>query len=73
MNNAVETVRNALRSEVERASAAMQVFPRTGPMGMTPDSVKSSPEFKAAKLAFDRAFAALRNFNTVYKPARKRA
>ncbi len=68
----IEAARNTLRSEVDRTSAAMQVFPRNA-MGVTPDGVKASPEFKNAKAAFDRAFARLRNFNSVYKPGRKRA
>ena len=35
----------------------------SGPMGLTPDHVKASPEWKAYRLAYDTAFAALRNFN----------
>lgn len=51
-----------LQSEADAASKALQTFPR-GPMGLTPDSVKFSPEFRAAKAAYDRAEAALRAFN----------
>lgn len=72
MTEAIEAARNVLRNEVDRTSAAMQLFPRNA-MGMTPDSIKASPEFKNAKLAFDLAFAALRGFNSIYKPGRKRA
>lgn len=68
----IEITRDALRADVDRTSAALQVFPR-GPMGLTPDSVKGSAEYCAAKLEFDRAFAALRKFNTTFKPTRKRA
>lgn len=70
MTDAIETARNTLRTELDRASAALQIFPR-GPMGMTPDEVKFSPEYRAAKEAADRAFAALRHFNTIYKPPRR--
>lgn len=70
MTNPIETARNHLRSEVDRASEALKVFPR-GSMGLTPDHVKLSPEYRAAKGAFDKAFAALRYFNTIYKPARR--
>jgi hypothetical protein len=71
MNQVIENTRNTLRAEVDRTSAAMQVFPRDA-MGLTPDSIKASPEFKTAKAAFDRAFAQLRNFNSVYKPERRK-
>ena len=32
-------------------------------MGLTPDSVKASPEWQAAKAAWTEAFSALRAFN----------
>jgi len=35
----------------------------TGPMGLTPDHVKASPEYQEAKTAFDQAFARQREFN----------
>lgn len=61
----------ALRAETSRTSKALQVFPR-GPMGLTPDHIKASPEFRAAKLAFDRAFATERAFNSVFVPRFKK-
>ncbi len=45
--------------------AVMKSFPR-GPMGLTPDDVKASDTYKAAKKSFDIAFADLRSFNTIY-------
>lgn len=51
-----------LAAVVEQHSATMQTFPR-GPMGMTPDDVRATPEFKTANANFDRAFAALRAHN----------
>jgi len=71
MANRIEAARQILRTDVDRTSAALQVFPRNA-MGITPDSVKVSPEFKTAKAAFDRAFAQLRNFNSAYKPERRK-
>tara|TARA_R110002096_G_scaffold110585_1_gene241531 strand:- start:136 stop:381 length:246 start_codon:yes stop_codon:yes gene_type:complete len=47
---------------VKKTSAALQVFPR-GNMGLTPDDVKASPEYKTAKADFDAVFKALRNAN----------
>lgn len=58
----------ALDAEVSRAGAAMDVFPR-GPMGLTPDSVKATVEWKIAKHQFDAAFAKLRNFNGAFVKA----
>lgn len=57
--------RDALDAELSRLSAALKVFP-SGPMGITPDAVKFSPEFRAAKSAFDAAFHRLRAFNAEY-------
>lgn len=44
------------------AAAVLEAFPK-GRMGLTPDDVKASPEWKAAKAAFDRAFAEERAAN----------
>lgn len=38
----------------------------SGPMGLTPDSVKASPEYQKAKAEADKAFAELRAFNTFF-------
>jgi hypothetical protein len=47
------------------AAAVLDAFPR-GPMGLTPDSVKATPEWKAARKACDETFEALRAFNSFY-------
>lgn len=54
-----------LDKEVSITSKALQKFPR-GAMGLTPDDVKATPEWKAAKKAFDDAFNKLRKFNAVF-------
>lgn len=54
--------REALEAECKAASVALQQFPR-GTMGLTPDAVKSSPEYRAAKLRYAAAFNQLRAFN----------
>lgn len=53
---------NALTADVKRFSAALDVFPK-GPMGPTPEAVRVTPEYRAAKTAFDAAFKRLRAFN----------
>lgn len=54
---------DVLMAEVKRTGDALEVFPKNGPMGLTPDHVRATPEFRAAKQAFDIAFANLRAFN----------
>jgi hypothetical protein len=43
----------------------LALYPRNE-MGLTPDAVKASLEWKADKAAFNKAFQALRNFNSVF-------
>lgn len=69
MKAAVEMVRRELYRQMDVASAALKVFPRAA-NGLTPDAVKFSPEYRAAKAEFDRAFAAVRAFNGRYKRSR---
>lgn len=45
--------------------SAMKGFPR-GPMGLTPDDVKASDTWKAAKKSYDKAFNSLREFNGLF-------
>lgn len=56
------TVRDNAEQTLKRAGAIMDRFPK-GPMGLTPDSVKAIPEWKAAKMEADQAFATLRAIN----------
>ncbi len=57
-------VKAQLEADVSAASMAMKQFDATkSACGLTPDHVKASPEWKAAKASFNRAFQALRNFN----------
>jgi len=53
-----------LDKALDDASAELQKFDQfKGVMGMTPDHIKASPEFRKAKHAFDVAFQTSRNFN----------
>lgn len=38
----------------------------SGPLGLTPDSVRARTDYRIAKAAFDKAFADLRAFNAGY-------
>lgn len=63
-----KAAKNALYAEMKAASKVLKAIPgvNSGPNGLTPDSVKQSPEFRAAKAACDRAFQAVRSFNAKY-------
>ena len=54
-----------LEAEHKRASAALKALPGvgTGPMGLTPDAVKFSPEYRTLKAAADAAWEAVRRHN----------
>lgn len=47
------------------ASADLQAIPGigSGPMGLTPDAVKASPAYRAARARYDAATARLRKLN----------
>jgi hypothetical protein len=51
-----------LEQVVDECSKALQLFPKST-TGLTPDAVKSTPEFITAKANYQRAFAELRAFN----------
>ena len=70
--------RDALNAELRGATDALNALttelasdaPRI--MGLTPDSVKADPRWKAAKAKVDRLFQTLRRFNTGYTRQFKR-
>lgn len=55
-----------LDAECRRTGRALQALSGGGSMGMTPDAVRATPAWKAARRAADDAFAALRSFNADY-------
>lgn len=61
--NLLRLYKMGLEANVNAASRKLHTFPK-GPMGLTPDTVKSTPEYRAAKQEYARAFEALRAFNT---------
>ena len=60
-----KTVRGVLDAEYESAATKLKSIPGvgSGQMGLTPDLVRATPEYRTAKQAVDRAFQAVRNFN----------
>lgn len=58
--------RDVLEAEVKASGLVVRAFPHNGPMGLTPDAIKFSPEYQSALLAYNDAFARLRMFNKTY-------
>ena len=56
---------DSLYALLNAKDSALQEFPK-GAMGLTPDSVKASREFKLAKAEYEIAFQAVRKFNAVF-------
>lgn len=54
-----------IQARMEVAGAKLQTYPR-GAMGLTPDDVKNSEEYKADKSEYALAFAQLRQLNGTY-------
>lgn len=54
-----------LEQAVSVASLALQMFPK-GPLGLTPDEVKRSPEWLTAYRNFNFAFQAARKYSRTY-------
>lgn len=59
-------LRDQLEAECDRAGRALKALSGGGPMNMTPEAVRDTPEWQKAKRESDTAFRALRNFNTVF-------
>lgn len=77
MNYAIyRTAAGTLSERVSKASAALNsirdniaaelgIAPK-GALGLTPDKIRTRPDYRAACLAYDSAFADLRRFNGKY-------
>lgn len=58
-------LRDTFESLVRAASARMKAYPKNE-IGLTPDNIKASADWKADKATFDYAMANLRAFNARY-------
>ena len=63
--------RKSLEDACETSGRELRKFTR-GLMGLTPDNVKATPEWKSARHGFDIAFSKLRQFNRTFTKAFKR-
>jgi hypothetical protein len=66
-------MRDTKEAEVSAASTALSAFPRSPTTGLTPDDVKSSPEFRAARSRYHAAARDMRIFNATFLRAYSRA
>jgi hypothetical protein len=77
MNYAIfRTAAETLSERVSAASGKLETIAagiaaelgiaRAGAMGLTPDAIRLRPDYRAAKLELDNAFAELRRFNGLY-------
>jgi hypothetical protein len=73
MNSIIEQVRTQLWNDASAAGKNLTSISGGGPMGLTPDSVKASPEYRIAKADYERAASVLRAFNAKHKPDHKRS
>jgi hypothetical protein len=57
-----------LYEEYKAACKELKAIPgvSSGPMGLTPDAVKATPEYQAAKARMDATFQGLRTYNAWY-------
>jgi hypothetical protein len=65
-----KAVRDDIQAECLRFSAIRQGFPQTA-IGLTPDAVKTLPEWQMANRDYARAFARLRRFDRGFTKAFK--
>lgn len=52
-----------LQDEVDKTSEALKKITGKNGGGLTPDSIKNTPEYKKAKKDYNNAFEKLRTFN----------
>jgi len=63
-----------LYTEMNAAAKALKVYDvHRDAMGLTPDSIKATLEWKAAKASFEQAFQKLRAFNGKHAKAIRKA
>lgn len=55
-------IKSQLEAENSVWSKRLSVFPK-GPMGLTPDHIKFSPEYREVKENFDKSWKYMRDFN----------
>jgi hypothetical protein len=67
-------MRNIFEAQMKDAAQALKSIPGVGigPMGLTPDHVKASPDYQETRRRFEWDFDSLRKFNAWYVKTFKR-
>jgi len=68
---AANEVTRQLEQTYKATSDVLKAISGGGPFGLTPDMVRATDEWKRAKLAYNRAFNALREHNAMRQDERK--
>lgn len=63
-----KAARDAIEARLKAASDTLKAIPGigSGPMGLTPDHIKSSPEYREANRAYLAIHHELRRFNSAF-------
>ncbi len=63
-----KTIRANIEAARTVASDRLHAIPGigSGPMGLTPDAIRATPEYRSAKYQYDGAFLALQHHNGKY-------
>ena len=67
MNPVIEAARAILEHEYRIAAQGMKGFPRNE-IGLTPDEVKGTANYRRARMQFQASFQSLREFNSRNTP-----
>jgi hypothetical protein len=58
-------IKDNIETELDVANTILSSFPK-GPMNLTSDAVRATPEWQAAKRSSEQTFAKLRSFNSIF-------
>lgn len=66
----MSTTKELIDNSLDKWDAVLKAFPR-GPMGLTPDEVKATAQWKEARRQYDYWFSQLRTYNKTFLKTHK--
>lgn len=66
--NQAKGIQNLLMARCKEPGDILSSFPKSA-IGLTPDHIKKTSQYKEARMAYDKASATLRKYNTWYTKA----